>query len=852
MASIYPLNYLLNNSASSKRLQMVVKIDGVDTAIALGDVYTRVRYGDPDIFYGIAGLVYGGLRRRKDVVAYLTMEGSLTIQQRLEPEQGRASISTFNLVILDKNNFGLNLITPGGATSELMGDREVKILMGYQNTSYPEDYFTVFRSVVASTMVQNKSVTIGLVDPNQKRRQNVFRVGKTKLTGTIINTDTTIPVVSTGDFPAYIQGPDGTYDPNCRIYLKINDEMMYVKRPDEGGSSDSTHWYNVTRNSGPVGWTATGAVTHNINESVESRIQLGRVFDVLLGDGINGITLALKIMLSGWNGPFKTGVVCSALGVTDIVGDTRQNVILLKPQVNSNEEWGLTVGDYVTISGSTAGNNGQFKIVGFDVGVDSIENRVLLLDTNLTPETPASTVSLAFRSKYDVFPVQCGCRMSPAEIDVEGFETYRQRFFSTSENNLKFYQDTAQSGKEFIEKEILLPLGGYSLTRYGRLSLGFTSPPYPGEKLVTLNSSNIIEPTNIVWTRALNNRRFYNEIDYDWDVDTDGKFASGSRNIDASSISDFGQASVLPIKSRGMRTNLSAAVLVARRSRQYLARYSRAAIEIKLKVAWSAGSVIESGDTIILDDYNTLKLPNISTGQRDMTSQLFEVLERSLDVKTGQASLTLLSGIIDTRYDRWATIAPSSKVSNYNTSNIAIKIQGSYGSVLGDTNEWQKWAMFEGQKIILRRYDYTYTAEKTIVSVASGNVITVDSAFPFVPDSNYIFEIPDYPTSSDPSVNQKYKLQFCSFSPSVPIQSGISGTQFNVPPSHVSKFFVGANILVRDSDYSPETSVEAKILVSNISGNTITVDTDLGFTPGAGYKVEFIGFADHEGAYRFF
>ncbi|WP_204568305.1 hypothetical protein, partial [Collinsella tanakaei] len=90
----------------------------------------------------------------------------------------------------------------------------------------------------------------------------------------------------------------------------------------------------------------------------------------------------------------------------------------------------------------------------------------------------------------------------------------KETFFNTNYSNMRFTKSKTKPGKEFIEKELLLPIGAYSMTRLGRLSVKITLPPIAGQKINTLNNTNVLDPQGIIVTRALNTRRFFNTITY--------------------------------------------------------------------------------------------------------------------------------------------------------------------------------------------------------------------------------------------------------------------------------------------------------------------------------------------------
>ena len=198
--SNYPDKFLEQATKQTKNLSMVVRIEDAPDFLSLVDIYTQVRYGDNDIVFGMPNLIYGGLRRVKNVKTYLTLEGSLTISQKLEPEQGRSSISQFSLVLIDKDSYISKLCARGVYVDELLGGKEVKIYLGYQNTSWPEKYLVVFRGYITGCVHNGPKVTLTLADANLKRREQVFDVGTTLLTSAIDASQLTIPVISTNLF----------------------------------------------------------------------------------------------------------------------------------------------------------------------------------------------------------------------------------------------------------------------------------------------------------------------------------------------------------------------------------------------------------------------------------------------------------------------------------------------------------------------------------------------------------------------------------------------------------------------------------------------------------------------------
>lgn len=643
---------------------------------------------------------------------------------------------------------------------------------------------------------------------------------------------TKIPLYKTDGFAQHILGIDGTYDTSVKTYLKIEDEyMQYVN-----GAIDSTY-ITVSR-----GARSTIPTRHSIDAEVNNHANLeGNVID-----------LALKIMLSGWNGNWKSGVaIKSFVDMLDPVIGSKNNALYLANNDDANDVYGLVVGDQITITGSSGGLNDKVCIItGFDTAF-GFKNNVIYTDQTFTLESPTTAV-FAIRSKYDTLPKVLGNKLKPVDVDIANYELNKSYFFSQSDNTMSLLITQPESGKEFIEKELLLPVGAYSLTRFGRISMGATKPPIVGTDLVVLNNTNITNPQNITVTRALNNRRFFNEIQYYYDFSDADEATSILDRLDTNSLNLIDVSSVLPINSRGLRTELGAAGLIARRGDYILRRFKDAAYEIELSTNWQAVSLIEAGDVVALFDNGDLQICNFQTGERNLGSQLFEVINRELDIKAGTGKLLLLSSLGYQLTDRFATISPSSVVgvgSGYDT----IVITDSYGKLYPGA-EWKKYKDFIGEKIVVHNADWSVSGTTTLDGFDPGDPYTmlVTPALSFIPSAGYIIDIPKYPTTTVKSDQEKYKLFFAHLTPSLTVVSGPNGSfSFCVDASEIGQINIGLTVMIHNADYSTQ-SFESKVLsYSLVFATTYKVNVESSFGIGIvpGDRVELVGYKDLQGPY---
>lgn len=839
-----PANYQIYNDLQSKKLAIVVDIAGLDylTSTTIGRV---LQYGDP-YNYGDPGLLYGGLvpigtnpsERGQKIL--LNLDGSsLTIAQRLEPEQGRGAISTLSMSFIDKDKYMTQAVTPGLIIPEILG-REVKIWLGYAQTSFPQDFYIVWRGRVGQVNPEIGRISLQFVDPNLAKRQQIFYTAQTTLNGAINDTVTTINVDANGDFHEKILGPDGTYDQFVQCYIKIEDEFIeYQQTGFEATGFGTNQFLSVVR-----GARGTTAASHADGVDIDAYVQLsGRA-----------VEMALNIQMSGWAGPYLTGYGITALVQTgDPFVPLISNGIVLNNNVDAVRDLGLTVGDYITIAGDpNLSNNGTFVVVGFDNSLNQT-NKVILVDTTFIA-SPATPALLALRSQYDVWPTSCGCKLPGWEVDIAGHQFYQNTYLFSAANSYSFLINSPESGKTFIESQIMLPVGAYCLTRQGKLSMGLTKPPIADERTSILNQTNVLEPQTIKVQRGLNNRKYFNEINWSYDFNDDGEPTSLRKTIDTDSLNLIGISSVLPIEAKGAKTSLGFNTIVENRERNLLLRYADAAVMIDLKTNFGTGNLIEAGDVVILSDQNQLQIPNMKTGERNMGQQLMEVINRSIDLKSGQVQLQLLGGLQSLISDRYATITPSSLVTTGSTTT-KVRIVESFGAVF-PAQEQNKWIDYKGYRITVRSEDYSVFEETTFIDLdpSDNHALLVSPALSFTPPVDYIVDLAPYPTSTDPLNQQLPKLVHTYLDPSVDVTSGVDAFNFNVALVDVSKFHVGATILIHNADYS---ILSPEVEVSAILGTLITVSTSLGFTPAAGQKVELIGFADFDldegsgGPYRF-
>jgi hypothetical protein len=825
VASNLPTLYKIFNDSQVKNLVVVVDIDGVDL-LSSSPIYERLRYGDPDLFYGDPGLVYGGLRVVPGVRSYLSLDkSSLTISQKIEPEQGRGSVTQLSLSFIDKDQYMTQVVSPGIIIPEILG-REVNVYLGYRQISYPEDFIRIYRGYVSGVDTSPGTVTLAISDPNFRRRQNIFFSATTTLNGSLTNVATSVNVAATGDFYAQILGPNAAYDAGVTTYIKVEEEFMLY---GPTGIVSPTQFL-VTR-----GARGTTAVAHADGADVSAWIELTG----------NAVDLALKIMLSGWDGPWISGILPqSFVNTLDITLGFVPGAIVLPLEQDAVKDYGLVPGDQVIITGGV--NNGiSGSIIRF-INSSGVSNSIVVIDQPLTPEYPAIG-TIGFRSQYDVFPVEAGARLSSKDVDVARHEFYRDTFLQDDFDQFKFLISAQTDAKTFIESNIFLPLGAYSVTREGRLSMGITRPPIADQKLVVLDGSNVINPHLIRPNRATNNRKFWNDFVFNYEYNDAGAATQVFRFFNADSFDRIGVVSTLPITAIGAKTEFDATTFFEKRGQLLSSRFANGAVMIPLETNWGTGNLIEAGDIIAIRDNGDLQIPNFVTGERDLGFQLYEVIDRQLDIKTAKSKITVVAGVGSQASDRYATISGSSVIDTGSTTT-RVYITDAMGT-LSVTDEADKWDDLIGNRILVHDEDYVTEYETVLrgIDPLERKYLIVD-ALPSPPSAGWIVDVAPYSTSTNAAVDQEAKILYAHFSPDVVVVTGISTTQFTVSAPDAAKVQVGFPVIVHTTDTfaveSPET------VVTDVTGVTITVKDSLGFTPNSTMTASLLGFADGGACYR--
>lgn len=894
--------------------QLVLQIEGVDTVFGIGQVKKFVRIGDPGLLIGDEWKI-GGLNAYEDQSDVIDLSGSSNTisQQLLQDKGGTSSVPSIQVSLIDIDNEITRLITPGNVVEDILG-RKASVYLGYQETAFPQDFVRIFAGVI-DEINAGTTIILNVAHPEQKKRVDIFQKITTKLmtdlnfrsfniqhinyvtrrdvVGTVTVTYTSgaiagSEVVSVAGTNIIVQIQAGvTLAQNIRnaiersinalslVEIKIDDDFQsepqtlqsttplvsdttinvestkgmllpvplegfrtYVRVDDEvieyTGFTDTTIT-GCTRGAFAARDQRSEGTNHDIDTTVDTFYRLeGQAFD-----------LVLKILMSGGPQYFVEDIQIKSIVEVEGVG-TIPNAVWFE-NINIQDAWGITSGDRASIVGDAIPGNNVTDALIADIVATPYGSYIILDGVSLTSQI-LSTGTISFASKWNVFPEGAGLELGGDEVDIPEFERLRG-VFSSSIFDYDFYLKDTIEAKSFIDTDILFPTGAFSLPRRGKISVGYTSPPIGAADIKVLDSTNTSKPQQTKIKRSIN-KYFYNTVLFKYnEAVTDDLFLSGDLEVNEDSKNRIPVGNkTLVISARGLRPSVDASVIIEILKRRFQDKYKFGAELITTTAFYGKTFNTDVGDVVVFGD-SVLQLPDTKKGSRDFSPRLFEVSNKSLSIKTGEIKLDLLDSGYSLADGRYGIISPGSLTVAAGSSGDMVKIKNSFETVSPQL-EKSKWTPYIGQRVIVHDELWDNIHETTLLgfSASDNYLMLLDDPVPFPVLDDYVIDIAQYPDNDNPEDQQLSKRVFVYTNPVVEILSASSQLQFTVSGLDASKFLEGAVVLVRDVDWDV---VSPEVKVTDVTGSTITVSAPLGFTPLAGYEVDFIGFKDGGAPYRY-
>ena len=708
------LRLFQDSQLTTKEPNIVLSIDGIDTNFGSSTITETLKIGSTGLLIG-GGWLIGGTGVVAGQATLISLDGSTTtISHQLEHDKGRGtSVQSMQIELVDINQEATQLITPGLVVDDLLG-RKAKIYLALSSTSkFPDDYVILFRGIIDDIVASPASISINIAHPESKKRQIIYPSVEHVLNGAITNSQTTITLDSVDNLLLPVSGPSGAIDYSFLGYVRIDDEIIGYT------GISGLQLTGCTR-----GNFATIPVAHNDQVAVKSFYRLqGTAMD-----------LAQKIMMSGSG--YWTQRDVTTFNDIPVVGIVPNTIFF--SGINLSNEDGVSVGDFITTTLATNGaNNVTLKEI---LSINVIDEGTYIEVSGVSFVTESTTAAkIQVRSKYDSLPD--GLAMGGDEVDVAQHE-YLQTLFLSSFQYDFYLKESIENAKEFIETQIYLPASAYSVPRKAKASAQLHIGPLPNANILTLSKENITNPSQLKIRRSIA-KNFSNTIIVKFEEDAiEDKFLKGRITQDATSLTRIPVGSKgLVIESKGLRDSLNGSNLANSSSLRKLDRYKYGAESLDgVKTTLGDGFKVEVGDIVILDPTD-LKLANTTTGTREKAAAFFEVVNKSLNYKTGEVVLSLTDTNFATNA-RYALIGISSQIKT-GISQTQFVIEKAYYSTWG-ASEYQKWLRYPLCAVKVRSPDSITRYFQTVIMDASSNTITVRDALGFIPQAGDIMELAQY------------------------------------------------------------------------------------------------------------
>ena len=782
--------------------QLIFEIEGVPVIFANQPVLEALRWDKG--YKWDTGLRWDSAVENPDSRDYIKLSGTTNnYSQQLNVDRagGTGSIGSINASLVDKNSEVSKLLS-FDAIEEIIG-KKCTVYLSYANTRFTDAIELIRGGFVNQYSSFNGEVNISVTHPENLKRSTIFKKYTAQLTApiddvqTVINVNNTTNLISSVDI--------------LTSYIRINDEIMEV------ASIDSNTQLTVIRSR----LNTIAAPADNESDCTSIYRLQGNPLDI-----------ALRLQLSTENNDYFT---------SDYVVKSFDGNVINFENYNIKRVTGLIEDDTFTITGSLS-NDGTYTVGDFSQNTDG--SSFIIAKEIFNTEVGDGAV-FAYKSQFNTLPVGASVGMLPDQVDCDTYVDVRETYSTNFYDYDYLITDTIDDCKTFIDTELFFPQALYSIPRRAASSVKFTAPPLSTENLPILNTDNIVNMDKLKPVRS-SSKYYYNEVIYNFNYDV-----LQDKNLDTFiSISNESKSRIkagdksLIIDSRGTERSVDNLLQLELSADRLLKRYRFAATAFKgVELLYRNGFYFEVGDTVLLGGSDT-KIVDFKTGLRTGETKAYEVINKSLNIKTGRVTLDLLETAFGLT-GRFAVFSPSSTIAagSTTTSLILDKVFDCFD----DDPQREKYANLIGAKIRIHSEDYDYDEITTIESFSQQNQnAIIVSALPTAPQQGYFLELAQY-ENQDTSISEQLKLQYSFTMTQTEITSVTDSSTFDVLDA--SKFAADMLISVHSDDYDRD-SVEVEI--DSISTNQITLKQPLSFTPIAGDKVEALGFDDSlDGGYRF-
>lgn len=237
----------------------------------------------------------------------------------------------------------------------------------------------------------------------------------------------------------------------------------------------------------------------------------------------------------------------------------------------------------------------------------------------------------------DVLSSQVG--LASQYIDTTKIQAYRDGPFAGMK--FVFNLQQSQAAGEFIKAQLLKPLGGYLWTdASGKVTVNFFYPIAGPTAVATFGEDTWLSIPSAEQTDMVNTV----QVKFDKEDDTpsaSGNYLNQTTQQYGPSVVKYGQYGEHVIDSDGMRSSFQGFFIAALTARMIFMRYGYKNLKFDSSAAEALFStmLVELGDVVAVTH---TKIPDRQAGVMGVTGKLFEVLGKTLSLKTGRVTYIMI------------------------------------------------------------------------------------------------------------------------------------------------------------------------------------------------------------------
>lgn len=266
--------------------QLVFKIKGYDRIFGIGQVKQYTKIGQPGLKIGDDWKI-GGISpypNQLDVIDIGQTSNTIS-QQLLQDKGGTSSVSSISISLIDKDGEITKLITPGEVLEDVLGV-EAEVYLGYQETSWPQDFVRIFSGII-SDISGGPTIILDVVHPEFKKKAEIFQKISTVLTS------------------------------EANFKSKNIQHLIYKTRHDVVGTLTIT--YN---GGGTAGAEVVSVAGNNISVQIQNGVSTNNQIRKAVGESLAAMTLLSDVIVEENFNNFAT----STQATTSLLSDTTLNV----------------------------------------------------------------------------------------------------------------------------------------------------------------------------------------------------------------------------------------------------------------------------------------------------------------------------------------------------------------------------------------------------------------------------------------------------------------------------------------------------------------------------------------------